>query len=72
MVSDPKEYFVGVLREWAYLLDELERLRNDLIAMGVRVLCCDSFGVYPSPGEAPTWSKFKRKWVTLWNVLGRK
>ncbi|KAL8154954.1 hypothetical protein AgCh_000356 [Apium graveolens] len=36
-VSDPKEYFAGVCREWAYRREESDQLRDDLIAMGVKV-----------------------------------
>lgn len=34
-LTDPKEYFVDVRREWAHRVAESELLRNDLCAMGV-------------------------------------
>ncbi|KAL8145462.1 hypothetical protein AgCh_003581 [Apium graveolens] len=60
-VSDPREYFAGVRREWAYRREESDRMRDDLIAMGVKVPVRQSLTMYSEAGESPTWSQFRRK-----------
>ena len=60
--SDPKEYFAGVRREWAYRCEESENLKNDLIALGSRVPIRDSFAMYPDiPVQGRSWSEYKRQ-----------
>ena len=58
--SDPKEYFAGLSREWAYRRLESDRLKNDLLAMGLTVPSRESIALYPNPGEC-SWSVFKRR-----------
>lgn len=62
-VSDPVEYFAGVRREWAYRVEESERLSNDLIAMGLRVPSRNSLDVYPARNQRISWIQFKREVV---------
>lgn len=60
--SDPKEYFAGVRREWAYRCEESESLRNDLIALGAPVIDRDSFAMYPDGYiRARSWTEYKEQ-----------
>lgn len=62
--SNPREYFAGVRREWAYRCEESERLRNDLIALGARVPIRDSFAMYPNePMQGRSWNQYKQQVV---------
>ena len=61
--TDPREYFAGVRREWAYRREESDRLRNDLIHLGASVPIRDSFAIYPELGEGRSWPNYKRQMV---------
>ena len=58
--SDPREFFAGVRREWAYRCEESERLRNDLIALSCSVPVRDSFAMFPQTHQGRSWSEYKR------------
>ena len=71
-VSEPKEYFAGVRREWAYRVEESQRLSNDLIAMGVRVPTRHSLDVYPTRNHGMSWIQFKRKVVLAVSLIRKE
>ena len=62
-LNDPRKYFAGIRREWAYRREESDHLRNDLIDLGASVNIRDSFAIYPELGEGRSWPDFKRKMV---------
>ena len=59
--SDPREYFAGVWREWAYRLEESNQLRNDLIALGAKLPARDSLGIYPEYRFQGSWGEYRMK-----------
>ena len=58
--TDPKEYFAGVRREWAFRLEESNQLRNDLIGLGAKLPVRDSLGVYPARNFNGSWGDYRR------------
>ena len=58
--TDPKEYFAGVRREWAFRLEESDQLRNDLIGLGAKLPVRESLGVYPARNFNGSWADYRR------------
>uniref|UniRef100_A0A164T3B7 Uncharacterized protein n=1 Tax=Daucus carota subsp. sativus TaxID=79200 RepID=A0A164T3B7_DAUCS len=57
--TDPKEYFAGVRREWAFRLEESDQLRNDLIGLSAKLPVCDSLAVYPALNFNGSWVDYR-------------
>uniref|UniRef100_A0A161ZJW7 Uncharacterized protein n=1 Tax=Daucus carota subsp. sativus TaxID=79200 RepID=A0A161ZJW7_DAUCS len=59
--TDPKEYFAGVRREWAFRREESDHLRNDLIGLSAKLPVRDSLIVYPARNFNGSWGEYHHK-----------
>ena len=67
--TDPKEYFAGVRREWAFRRKESDQLRNDLIGLGAKLLVRDSLGVYPARNVNDSWGEYRRLVIKIMELI---